>query len=119
MARTSPGTITAELALALLLAVAVCAGGAWAADPADPFVHPPEKRFWDPAADDVFLQEWVDRIPTDSPVTSVAVADGAAFAVRDGALFRVAGTALEPVPGAPEAVERLAPLRVSIFGAQP
>ena len=99
---------TTPSALALLLAVAVCAGGTGAADPADPYVHPPEKRFWDPDADDVFLQEWVERIPTDSPVTSVAVADGTAYAVRDGALFRVAGTALEPVPGAPEAVERLA-----------
>lgn len=73
----------------------------------DPYMHPESERFWTPAADTPFLQEWVERVPTASPVTAVAVAGGLCHAVVDGKVHLLQGTTLSPVPGAPEGVERL------------
>src|SRR4051812_31504020 len=50
---------------------------------------PPKTRLYSPVADHVYLQEIGRRVPTDKPVTALAVWQDAIYAVRDGVLCRL------------------------------
>ena len=82
----------------------------WAATAAaagNPFLRAPEERRWKPVADDVYLQERAEKIPTAAPVQSVAALDGKVYAVMGGLLHHVADGTLQPHTGGPEKIERI------------
>ncbi len=62
---------------------------------------------WQPVADTVYLQEVGEKVPTDAPVTAVAVRGDSLFAVMNGALYALQGGGLVPAEGAPEGITRL------------
>jgi len=67
----------------------------------------PPHRLWKPAADEVYLQEIGQKIPTDKPVTSVAVHNNVAFVVVGGAMKIVGDGGLPDASDAPAGVKRL------------
>lgn len=73
---------------------------------------PPESPTrWQPAADDIFLQELSTKIPTEQPVEQVAVDGESVYLVIAGQLQRLAGDRIEPVADAPGPITRLKQLR--------
>jgi len=72
-------------------------------------------RLWRPVPDTVFLQEIGTKVPTDSPVTSVAVHAGTVYAVVGGKLRIVNHTALGQAPGAPEDIQRMKSLAGALW----
>jgi len=73
----------------------------------NPYHLGPEDRMWEPAKDEVYLQEHAERIPTSAPVTGIAVHDGEVYGVMEGRLHELNGGSLTRVSGAPDAVERV------------
>ena len=65
------------------------------------------KHLWKPQKDDVYLQEVSEKIPTKSPVISVAELNGACFALVDGQVNIVEGIRLNPVASAPQRINKL------------
>ena len=86
----------------MICGVLVLGGIVWG----DPLFHV-DRQLWKPIADDVYLQEVAQRVPTEKPVVSVATYQGRCFAVIDRHLHVLEGDALEPVPGAPTAVREV------------
>ena len=77
---------------------------------ADPFLRSEQERLWTPQPDQIFLQDWVTKIPTPAPVDAVAVMDATVYAASDGKLLRCDASdpdRLLEVPGAPAAIRRL------------
>ncbi len=66
-----------------------------------------ERQLWKPAPDDVYLQEVAQKIPTDSPIQSIAAHDGAGYAVMDGKLYVIEGENLTPVQSAPQEIQSI------------
>lgn len=64
----------------------------------------PASPMWKPVADEVYLQEFGEKVGTASPVTGLAVFEGTAYGVMDGGLFALSGDRLSPVSGAPQGV---------------
>jgi hypothetical protein len=83
---------------------------------------PYQKRgthLWKPEADEVYLQEVGEKIPTDKPVTSVAVYDGTLYAVVGGAMKVVRDGGMGDAPGAPKEAKRLRALGGALWAAAP
>ncbi len=73
---------------------------------ADPLFRT-ERTRWKPVADSVYLQEVGARIPTERPVTSVAICDGTCYAVVDREIYVVRQDRLERMSAAPQQVRSL------------
>jgi hypothetical protein len=65
------------------------------------------EHLWKPQKDDVYLQEVSEKIPTKSPVLSVAEINGTCFALVDGEVNTLEGNTLKPTASAPEGVNKL------------
>ncbi len=74
-----------------------------------------KERRWRPVADDVYLQEFGERTPTQQPVTEVEAHGKDVYAVVGGTLMVRRSGALEPVAGAPSGVARLRSLGGSLW----
>ena len=70
-------------------------------------LFPVDRQLWKPVADEVYLQEVAQRVPTDGPVVSVAAYQGACYAVMAGQVYVLEGDALKPVSGAPSGVREV------------
>ncbi len=77
---------------------------------------PPENPLYESVADDVYLQEIAVKIPTDKPVTSVAIYEGLTYLVSDGGLFTLVEGKLEGVRDASEGVKRIMTLDGALWG---
>lgn len=75
------------------------------------------QRFWKPVADDVFLQEVVQKIATDVAIDALAVHDDALYAVLAGHIHVLHDDQLEEVKGAPHDVRRLRALDGALWAA--
>ncbi len=65
------------------------------------------QHLWKPQADNVYLQELAEKIPTDSPVQSIAIQNGKCFAVVDQKIYSLNDGILSVEKNAPESVNRL------------
>jgi len=66
-----------------------------------------EAPLWKPVKDAVFLQEINQTLPTESPVTAIALQEGHVYALLDGTLHRIEGDRLTKVEAAPRNLTRL------------
>ena len=66
-----------------------------------------DQQLWKPQKDEVFLQESVQKIPTDEPITAVAATQGTCYALVGKQLFQVEDGKLLSASQAPEQVVRL------------
>ena len=92
----------ATVGVALGLIVSVVLACSAAGDPV-----PPKERRWKPVADDVYLQEFGERILTQRPITAVETHGKEVYAVVGGTLMALRSGVLEPVTGAPAGITRL------------
>lgn len=90
------------LRVSVFALIAVAAAGAPAAD-----LFKVDQKLWKPAPDDVFLQEINGKVPTDSPVLSVALFNDTLYAVMEGTVHMLRADRLEVVHQAPKKVSRL------------
>jgi hypothetical protein len=74
-------------------------------------------HFWKPAPDDVYLQEIGEKIPTDKPITAIAILNSTAYCVTGGELKTLQGGKLSGSAGAPKAVRRLRSLSGDLWAA--
>lgn len=74
-------------------------------------------RLEQPVADEVFLQEIGHKIPTDKPVTAIAVQSDTVFLVIGGAMKTLRDGALAEAKGAPTGVKRLRALDGALWAA--
>jgi len=74
---------------------------------AEQTTHPPENPLFASVADDVYLQESPQQIPTTAPVTAIAVADDTLYAVLEKKLHKLADDQLKLVTDAPANIARL------------
>ncbi len=65
------------------------------------------EHLWKPQQDEVYLQEVSEKIPTKSPVLSVAEINGTCFALMDGQVNILEGNTLKPAVSAPQVVNKL------------
>ncbi|SPE50342.1 conserved exported hypothetical protein [Verrucomicrobia bacterium] len=77
------------------------------------------KHLWKPVADEVYLQEIGEQIPTDQPTTCVAVYGKTLYAVVGGVLKEFGEGVLHDSPGAPKGVRRLRSLGDALWAAAP
>lgn len=75
------------------------------------------RRLWKPVADTVYWQEVGTKIPTEQPVTAVAVYQDSVYFVVGGTLRRLQDAVLKPVPGAPADVTRMRALGGALWAA--
>ncbi len=97
MSLDTPSHPATVLPLALSLIALASLAEAWAET----------NRLWKPVRDAVYLQEIGERVPTDRPVTAVALFKGSVFAVVGPTLQTLRNGMLSDVPGAPAGVKRL------------
>src|SRR5579859_6732898 len=74
-----------------------------------------DRRLWKPVADEMFLQEIGQKIPTETPLIGVAIHDGGAFVIQGGMVKAVQGDKLEACVGAPSGVRRLRSLAGALW----
>lgn len=75
------------------------------------------QRLWKPVADDVFLQEVGEKIPSEGAIQSLAVHDDTLYAVMGGQVCVLRDGGLEEVKGAPDGVQRLRALDGALWAA--
>ncbi|MCL4216027.1 MAG: hypothetical protein KJ052_03340, partial [Candidatus Hydrogenedentes bacterium] len=75
----------------------------------------PQNPEWEPIADDVYLQESVEHISTEYPLTVVAVFEGAVFAGHDNGVARLTGSDLIPEQGPKSRAVRLRVINDSLL----
>lgn len=75
------------------------------------------KPLWKPVADDVYLQEAVQKIPTESAIDALAIHDGTVYAVMGGGVHVLRDNALVEAKGAPSGVQRLRALDGALWAA--
>lgn len=95
---------------------------AWGADPAVITTNvfaPSTNHLWKPVADEPYLQEFGEQIPTSQPVTSLAVLDQTPYAVVGGVLQVIRAGALIDAPGAPKDIRRLKSLAGALWASNP
>lgn len=66
-----------------------------------------DEHLWKPQKDDVFLQEVSEKIPTESPVLSVAEFEGKCYAIIHNNVYLLEGSELNKVERAPSGVREL------------
>lgn len=62
---------------------------------------------WEPQKDEVFLQEVSFEIPSDKPITSIAVFEESCYAVKENKIFNLENDELKEMSSSPQNVERL------------
>ncbi len=77
---------------------------------------PQENRLYEAIADEVYLQEIGEKIPTDKPVTSLAVYEGTVYVVSDGGLSTLVDGKLVSTRDAAEGVKRIMSLGGALWG---
>jgi hypothetical protein len=73
------------------------------------------EQFWKPIADDPYLQERREVIPTNKPIDHIAILDEVVYTVKDGFLSFLQGHQLVPVKGAPEAINKIEVLKGDLW----
>ncbi len=102
--------LTVGLALAMLVSTVIaCAGG-------DAPEQRKERR-WKPVADEVYLQEFGERAPTQQPVTEIEAHGKDVYAVVGGKLMALRSGNLEAVAGAPSGITRMRSLDGSLWAS--
>src|SRR2546427_4959787 len=76
-----------------------------------------QRKLWKPVADDVYLQEIGEKIPTDKPITAVAVLGNNVQLVIGGELKTIRDGVLADSPSAPKGVRRLRSLGGALWAA--
>lgn len=77
----------------------------------------PQNPLWEPIVDEVYLQEIPTLIPTDHPLTSVAVHNGTAYIGDQQGLLRLEGDSLQRVAELHVPIRRLKSLNRSLYAA--
>jgi hypothetical protein len=80
---------------------------------------PPKNPVYSPVADDVYMQEIGQKVPTEKPVIALAAWQGGIYALSDGKLLRFQEGALQPVANAPSNLQRLFVLGRKLWGGAP
>ena len=70
-------------------------------------------HFWKPVEDAPFLQERREVIPTDTPISQVAILNESVYIVKDGKLVLLQGDKLISVKAAPDQINKIEVLKVS------
>ena len=70
-------------------------------------INKPTEHLWKSQQDEVYLQEVEKKIPTQKPVTAIALFQGQCFAVVDGVVCRLVNDLFDGENGAPVGVKRL------------
>src|SRR5882672_8862340 len=78
-----------------------------AQQPRAPETNRNQRKLWKPVADEVYLQEIGEKIPTDKPITAVAVLGNNVHVVLGGELKTIRDGILAESPSAPKGVRRL------------
>ncbi|MBI0397405.1 hypothetical protein [Cyclobacterium marinum] len=73
------------------------------------------EQYWKPVADNPYLQERREVIPTDKPIDQVAILDEVVYTVKEGKLFFLQGQGLVPVKGAPEKITKIEVLKGGLW----
>src|SRR5882762_8443951 len=76
-----------------------------------------QRRLWKPVADEVYLQEIGEKIPTDKPITAVAVLGNNVHVVIGGELKTIRDGIVAESPSAPKGVRRLKSLAGALWAA--
>lgn len=75
----------------------------------------PAEQLWKPQADQIYLQEVAQKIPTEQPVTAITVVDGHCLFVIDGKVCRLVNGIIDNEPSAPVGVGRLINLKGELW----
>ncbi len=78
---------------------------------------PPKHRLYSAAVDDVYLQEIGRKVPSEKPVTALAVWQDEIYALLDGVLHRLDESEFNVVKNAPAGLRRLFVLDGKLWGA--
>lgn len=81
------------------------------------FIAPPQKPLYAAVADEVYLQEIGEKIPTDAPVTGIAACQDEVFAVIEGVLHKLEKSKLQTVKEAPTGLRRLFVFDGTLWGS--
>lgn len=76
----------------------------------------PENPLYETIADEVFLQEIGEKIPTDAPITAISVYNDTVYLISEGALYTLDDGKLEPIHEASEGMLRLFTLDDALWG---
>src|SRR5438270_3995805 len=96
-----------KLVVASVWLVTVPSPNASAQPPRSADTHTHQRKLWKSVADDVYLQEIGAKIPTDKPVTAVAVLGNNVHVVIGGGLKILHDGVLAESASAPKGVRRL------------
>jgi hypothetical protein len=106
----------AVLVLLAVIPVVLCAEGATITAPGVGD-GAGRQRNWRPVADEPYLQEIGEKVPTEKPVTAVAIHKDSIYLVVGGKLAALRDGVLRDVPGAPADVRRLRSLGGALWAA--
>ena len=67
----------------------------------------PTNRLWNPVPDNIYLQELGQKIPLDTPATSIAAFNNQCYVVVEGSIHMLSGESIHPVMSGPVNVKRL------------
>ncbi|MBC8183734.1 hypothetical protein H8E88_21790 [candidate division KSB1 bacterium] len=90
-------TLTVTILFLLVLASSIFAGD----------LYQVSHRLWKPAADNVYLQEAAQKIPTKKPVLSIAEYEGSCYALMDNSIYLFKDGKLDQSKSAPAGVKKL------------
>ena len=76
-----------------------------------------QERHWKPVPDTVYLQEINGTVPTDAPVTAMALHGPTLYLVKEGTLHQLQGDRLVRVERAPRGIVRLRALDGALWAA--
>jgi hypothetical protein len=80
---------------------------------------PPQSPLYSTVADDTYLQEVGQKVPTPKPVTALVAWDSEIFAISDGELLRLRDGALQAIENAPKGLKQLFVLDGKLWGSTP
>jgi len=75
------------------------------------------KPLWKPVADEVYLQESGEKVPTDAPVTALGLLNQTLYAAMNGDMYVLHDGKLQRVEGAPKDIQRLRVLNGALWAA--
>lgn len=80
-------------------------------------IAPPKHRMYSAQADDVYLQEIGQKIPTTSPVTALAAWQDEVYALSVGRLYKLQGSDLRLVENVPDGLQKLFVVDQKLWGS--
>lgn len=105
---------TSSFFLCILLGISVLLPAAAAV--AEPSTQPPDRR-WRPEGDTPYLQEFSEKIPTDKPVSALALHQDVLYAVVGDAIHVLSEDRFDAAPRGPRGVHRLRALDGALWAA--